>query len=141
VLNSRYFTIGAVVRAGEPVMDLVPARDKLIAEVNLQPNDIEVVHPGLEAEVRLPAFKQRLVPFLHGRVTFVASDVTMDERSRSAYYRVNIEIDQDQLDRLENVQLRPGMSVEALIRTGERSFARYLIQPVLDSFHRAFREQ
>lgn len=141
VLNLRVFTIGAVIRAGDPVMDLVPARDRLIAEVNVQPNDIEVIHPGLVAEVRLPAFKSRLVPYLHGQVTFVASDVTQDERRGMAFYRVQIEIDDEQLRALNGVQLRPGMMVEALIRTGERSFGRYLLQPIFDSFHRAFREQ
>jgi multidrug efflux pump subunit AcrA (membrane-fusion protein) len=54
---------------------------------------------------------------------------------------VQIQIDEDQLRALEGVQLRPGMMVEAQIQTGERSFARYLLQPVFDSFHRAFREQ
>lgn len=141
VLNLRVFTLGAVVRPGDPVMDLVPQDDRIIAEVNVQPNDIEVIHPGLVAEIRLPAFKQRLVPYLHGHVTFVASDVTQDERRGLAFYRVHIDIDQDQLRALEGVQLRPGMMVEAQIRTGERSFARYLLQPVFDSFHRAFREQ
>lgn len=141
VLNLRVFTIGAVVRAGDPVMELVPVRDRLVAEVNVQPNDIEVIHPGLVAEVRLPAFKSRLVPYLHGQVTFVASDVTQDERRGMAFYRVQIEIDAEQLRALDGVQLRPGMMVEALIRTGERSFGRYLLQPVFDSFHRAFREQ
>jgi len=130
-----------VVRPGDPVLDLVPERDRLIAEVNVQPNDIDVVHNGLQAEVRLPAFKQRLVPYLHGHVTFVASDVTMDERRGMSYYRVHIEIDQDQLRALEGVELRPGMMVEAQIQTGRRSFARYMLQPVYDSFHRAFREQ
>lgn len=141
VLNLRVFTIGAVVRAGEPVMDLVPKSDRLIAEVNVQPNDIEVIHPGLVAEVRLPAFKQRTVPFLHGHVTFVASDVTMDERRGLSYYRVHVELDEDQLAALGGVQLRPGMMVEAMIQTGSRSFGRYLLQPIFDSFHRAFREQ
>jgi multidrug efflux pump subunit AcrA (membrane-fusion protein) len=116
-------------------------RDRIIAEVNVQPNDIEVIHPGLLAEIRLPAFKSRLVPYLHGTVIFVASDVTEDERRGTAYYRVQIEIDESQLRALDGVQLRPGMMAEALIRTGERSFARYLLQPVFDSFHRAFREQ
>jgi len=119
----------------------VPQRDRIIAEVNVQPNDIEVVHPGLEAEVRLPAFKQRLMPYLRGHVTFVAPDVSQDERRGTSYYRVQIRIDEDQLRALEGVQLRPGMMVEAQIQTGERSFARYLLQPVFDSFHRAFREQ
>jgi HlyD family type I secretion membrane fusion protein len=141
VLNSRVFTLGAVVRPGDPIMELVPARDRIIAEVQVQPNDIEVIHPGLVAEVRLPAFKQRTVPYLHGNVIFVASDVTEDERRGIAYYKVQIEIDEEQLKALEGVQLRPGMMVEAMIRTGERSFGRYLLQPVFDSFHRAFREQ
>jgi HlyD family secretion protein len=141
VLNQRIFTVGAVVRPGDPLMDLVPVQDRIIAEVNVQPNDIETIHTGLIAEVRLPAFKSRLVPYLHGHVTFVASDVTEDERRGTAYYRVQIHIDEEQLRMLDGVTLRPGMMVEAQIRTGERSFARYLLQPVFDSFHRAFREQ
>jgi HlyD family secretion protein len=141
VLNLRVFTVGAVVRPGDPIMDLVPQQDRIIAEVNVQPNDIDVVHTGLVAEVRLPAFKQRLVPYLHGHVTFVASDVTQDDRRGTMYYRVQIRIDESQLRALENVQLRPGMMVEAQIQTGERSFGRYLLQPIFDSFHRAFREQ
>ncbi|MBR0649600.1 HlyD family type I secretion periplasmic adaptor subunit [Roseomonas terrae] len=141
VLNLRLFTVGAVVRPGDPVMDLVPTQDRLIAEVNIQPNDIDVVHVGLQAEVRLPAFKQRLVPYLHGHVTFVAQDVTTDERTRQTYYRAHILIDQEQLARTEGVQLVPGMPVEAMIQIGERSFLRYITQPVRDSFTRAFREQ
>ena len=141
VLNARFFNPGAVVRAGEPVMELVPARDKLIAEVRVAPTDIDSVHPGLRAEIRLPAFKQRLVPFLNGEVTVVAGDVTTEERSGQEYYRVRVTIDEEQLSRLENVTLRAGMPVEAQIQVGERSFLRYMIQPLIDSFHRAFREQ
>lgn len=141
VLNLRVFTIGAVVRPGDPVLDLVPAQDRLIAEVNLQPFDIDVVHVGLQAEVRLPAFRQRLVPFLHGHVTYVAQDVTIDERTRQSHYRVNIRIDPDQMERAEGVELVPGMPVEAMIQVGERSFLRYITQPIRDSFVRAFREQ
>jgi HlyD family secretion protein len=142
VLNLKVFTEGAVIRPGDPVMDLVPTRDRLIAEVMVQAHDIDVVHNDLQAEVRLPAFKQRLVPYLHGHVIFVASDVTIDERTRASYYKVNILIDQDQLDKLDSsVRLVPGMPVEAMIQIGSRSFLRYITQPIIDSFHRAFREQ
>ncbi|WP_431285038.1 HlyD family type I secretion periplasmic adaptor subunit [Humitalea sp. 24SJ18S-53] len=141
IIGLKVFNIGAVVRAGEPLMELVPARDRLVAEVQLQPTDIDVVYPGLQAEVRLPGFKQRLVPFLHGHVTHVAPDATFDERSRAFHYRVLVSIDPSQLAGLPGVTLVPGMPVEAQIQTGERSFLRYMIQPVLDSFHRAFREQ
>ncbi len=141
ILNLRLFTVGAVLRAGDPLMDLVPVRDRLIAEVNVQPYDIDVVVPGLQAEVRLPAFRQRLVPYLHGQVIFVASDVTTDERTRQNFYRAHILIDADQLERLQNVQLVPGMPVEAMVQIGRRSFLRYITQPIIDSFTRAFREQ
>ena len=141
IVNLRIFTLGAVVKPGDPVMDLVPEHDRLIAEVNIQPYDIDVVYPGLHAEVRLPAFKQRLVPFLNGEVTVVAGDVTTEERTAQEYYRVRIAIDEDQLARLDNVVLRAGMPVEAHIKIGERTFFRYITQPIRDSFHRAFREQ
>jgi HlyD family secretion protein len=141
VVNLHIFTLGAVVKPGDPVMDLVPGHDRLVAEVNVQPSDIDVVYPGLRSEVRLPAFKQRLVPYLHGQVTWVAADVTTNEQTHQQYYRATILIDQDQLARLPNVFLTSGMPVEAHVQIGERSFFRYITQPIRDSFHRAFQEQ
>ncbi len=141
VLNARFFNAGAVVRAGEPVMDLVPLRERLIAEVKVQPNDIDTVIPGQMAEMRLPAFRQRVIPTVQGEVMVVAGDVTIEDRTGMQYYRVQIRVDEAQLAGLPDVQLRVGMPVEAQIKTGERSFVRYMIQPLLDSFHRAFREQ
>jgi HlyD family secretion protein len=141
LINQKVFTVGAVLKPGDSVFDLIPQQDRLVAEVNVQPTDIDVVYPGLQAEVRLPAFKQRLVPFLHGHVTWVAADVTVNEQSRQQYYRAFILIDPDQLARLANVFLTPGMPVEAHVQTGQRTFFHYLIQPIRDSFARAFQEQ
>lgn len=141
VLNMKVFNVGAVVKPGDPVMELVPIHDRLVAEVNLSPNDIDVVYPGLDAHIRLPAFKQRLVPSIDGRVIFVASDVTTDEKTKTEYYKTKILIDRDQLDRLPNIRLTPGMPVEATVQLGERTLFQYLTQPIRDSFHRAFIEQ
>jgi HlyD family secretion protein len=63
----------------------LPAPALSIRTLARTPNDIDVVYPGLEAQVRLPAFKQRLVPFVSGRVIFVASDLTTDEKTKSDY--------------------------------------------------------
>jgi membrane fusion protein, type I secretion system len=141
ILSMRVFNVGAVVKPGDTVMELVPSHDRLVAQVNLSPNDIDVVYPGLDALIRLPAFKQRLVPFVNGRVIFVASDVTTDEKTKNDYYKMQILVDRDQLDHLPNVHLTPGMPVEAMVQLGERSFFHYITQPIRDSFHRAFREQ
>ncbi|MFN6953816.1 MAG: HlyD family type I secretion periplasmic adaptor subunit [Acetobacteraceae bacterium] len=141
ILHSRIFTRGAVLRPGEPAMELVPAADRLLVEVQLSPADIERVHPGLTAEIRLPAYRQRVAPYIEGEVVEVAADVTHDDRRGISFYRVRIAIPEEQAARLPGGPLRPGMPAEALIRTGERSLARYMIQPLLDSFHRAFRER
>jgi HlyD family secretion protein len=141
VVNSRFFTVGGVVKPGDPVMDIVPVEDRLVAEVQVAPGDIDMVHPGLQAQVRLPAFKQRLVPFLTGKVVFVSADAVVDEKAQRSFYRAHVAIDEGELARLNNVQLTSGMPVEALILVGERTFAEYLMQPLLDSFVRAFREQ
>src|SRR5215468_5164202 len=141
ILSMRVFNVGAVVKPGDTVMELVPSQDRLVAQVNLAPNDIDVVYPGLNALIRLPAFKQRLVPFLSGRVIFVASDVTTDEKTKTDYYKTQILVDRDQLDHLPNVHLTPGMPVEAMVQLGERSFFHYITQPIRDSFHRAFTDQ
>jgi HlyD family secretion protein len=140
VLNLRFFTAGGVVKPGDPVLDIVPAEDRLVAEVQVQPNDIRSVHVGLEAEVRLPAFKARVLPFLHGHVINVATDTLIDERTRTPYYRALIRIDEEQLARYPEVELVPGMLVETMIVTGERSLWNYIVQPLKDSFARSFRE-
>jgi len=142
VLNLRVFTVGAVLRPGDPVMDLTPAQDRLVAEVNVQPHDIDIVHVGLPAEARLPAFKQRLVPEIAGTVSFVASDATLDDRTRQSFYRVQVRLSAEELAKLPpQAQLVPGMPVEVHIRAGERTFFEYLTQPLRDSFARAFKEQ
>ncbi len=140
ILASRFFNAGAVVRPGETILEIVPAHDRLLAEVRIAPTDIDMVHVGLPAELRLPAYKQRLVPSIGGEVVFVGGDLTEDPDRGIGFYRARIAVDPAELAALDGVELKAGMPVEAQIRTGERSFLRYLVQPLLDSFHRAFRE-
>ena len=139
VMSLRVFNSGAVLRPGDPVLDLVPARDRIVAEVNITPTDIDQISNGLLADVRLPAFLGRMQKVIKGRVTFVASDANIDQQSRAAYFRAYINIDDDPNMATSGVQVIPGMPVEAHIITGERTFMRYLVQPILDSFHHAFR--
>ena len=142
VVNLKLFTLGAVVKPGDPVLELVPDQDRLVAEVNVQPTDIDVVYPGLQAEVRLPAFKQRLVPYLHGRGD-LGRRRRDRERADAAAILPGLHPHRPRAARavLPNVFLTPGMPVEAHVQIGQRSFFRYITQPIRDSFARAFREQ
>lgn len=140
VLRLRYHTVGGVVEPAKEILEIVPDDDVLVAEARISPNDIDVVHAGLDARVVLSAYKRRNTPQLDGKVLQVSPDVILDEQSHEGYFVARIAIDGGELAKLEDVHLSPGMPVEVFIRTGERSTLDYLLQPVADSLRRAFRE-
>lgn len=141
VLNLKYFTAGGVIAPGTPIMDIVPANDRLLIEAQLSPLDIDIVRPGLLAEIRLSAYKQRRMPILDGRLIQISADRLLNERDGAPYYKAVIEVDAKELAELEGVELYPGMPADVMIKTGERTFFEYLTSPIHDSFSRAFHEQ
>ncbi len=142
VTGMKFFTLGGVVPPGEPIMDIVPQEDRLVIDAQVQPLDIDVVHKGLPADVRLSAFRARFVPPLEGEVEYVSPDRFTDEQTGHNYYVARVTVDQDELQQLaDSIRLYPGMPVEVLIITGRRSFISYLFDPLTRSFNRAFREE
>jgi HlyD family type I secretion membrane fusion protein len=141
VLNLKYFTAGGVIAPGTPIMDIVPNEDRLLIEVQLSPLDIDVVRPGLPAEIRLSAYKQRRMPILDGRLVQISADRLVNERDGASYYKALIEVDAKELAELDDVELYPGMPADVMIKIGERTFFEYLTSPIHDSFSRAFHEQ
>ena len=141
IMNLRVHTPGGVIQPGGEILDLVPVHDKLVFEVKIRPNDIDVVRPGLPATVRFVAYKQRTTPTVDGRVTLVSADAVTEERTGSAYFLATVEVDADQLAHAPKVKLYPGMPVEAAIVMGRRTMLAFLFQPVMDSFARAFHEE
>lgn len=137
----RYATVGGVVPPGGAVLDIVPAAEQLVVEARVLPDDIDVVWPGRDARVRLTAYKARSHLSLVGRVTQVSGSTFRDESSAGRpYYKARIEIDARELDKVERGLLIPGMLAQVEIAAGERSALRYLLDPVIDSMERAFKE-
>lgn len=134
-------TIGGVVQPGETLMTLVPSNDKLIVEAHINPTDIDVVHTGLKARVRLTAFHMRYLRPVEGTVTTVSADRFDNEKTGEGYYLARIEIPPEELKDIGNVKLTPGMPAETLIVTGRRTMLSYLVRPIRDSFGHAFHEQ
>lgn len=140
VFGSQVHTVGAVVGAGETLLEIVPDNDELIVEVRLRPQDVDEVQVGQATEVRFSAFKQRTTPPLQGRVTFVSADAFSDQRTLETFYVANVEVPADQLANLGDQHLQPGMPAETMIKTGQRTALAYLLQPLSDSMNRAWRE-
>ena len=140
VTNLRVHTIGGVVRPGDALLDLVPADEGLVVEIRILPQDIQHVAVGMKAEVRMTALKQRVTPMVHGEVVYVAADVDSDPRTMLSYYRGKVRIDVDQYGVLHGVVLAPGMPADVMVRGFDRNFLSYFVQPIRESFNRAFRE-
>ncbi|WP_271574011.1 HlyD family type I secretion periplasmic adaptor subunit [Bradyrhizobium sp. CCBAU 11361] len=139
ITDLRVHTAGGVIGAGAPLMDLVPRQDRLIVTARLRPEDIDVVHPGLSAEVHLVPYNQRRVPRLKGTVVHVSADRLLDKRTDQPYYATKIRIDDGQIA-ANDIQIVPGMPVQVFITTGRGTVALYALRPLLDSFRGAFRE-
>lgn len=139
VANIRMRTAGSVVAAGEAILDIVPEQEPLIVEAKVDPRDIDSVRVGADTQVRLTAFNARLMPPLLAKVSYVAADQLIDDKTGNAFFIVRAEITPQSL-RENKVTLHAGMAAEVLIVNGRRFAADYLLSPIRDSFNRAFRE-
>lgn len=140
IMDLRIHTAGGVIGAGEPLAELVPRAARLVVAARIKPEDINLVHPGLEAQVHLIPYDQRRVPLLAGKVEYVSADHLIDRQGGHSYYAATIRVTDERLARMTDVEMVPGMPVQAMIMTGTSSVALYALQPLLDSFNRAFRE-
>lgn len=140
VMGLAIHTQGGVVMAGSPILDIVPQQEDLIIDARVSPLDIDRIRLGLIAEIRFSAFKQALTPTTEGKVIHISADRFVDEKADAAYYQAQVELTPESLQKLKNLELVPGMPVEVMIRTGERTVVEYLMQPITDAFARAFRE-
>ena len=141
VNNLKYSTLGGVIPQGGVILDLVPDSEELVVEARVSPDDIDVVSPGLEARAKLTAYKARSHISLKGTVVTVSGTTFRDESSQGRpYYKVRVEIGPNELKKVDRGILIPGMLAEVSIVAGRRSALRYLFDPIMDSFGRAFRE-
>jgi HlyD family secretion protein len=139
VTELRVHTPGGVIGAGAPLMDLVPLQDRLVVTARVRPDDIDVVRPGLNADVHLLPYNQRRVPRLKGTVIHVSADRLVDKRTDQPYYAAKIRVQDPRLAE-GGVQIIPGMPTQVFIKTGRGTVALYALRPLLDSFNNAFRE-
>jgi HlyD family secretion protein len=140
VTDLRVHTPGGVIGAGEALMDLVPQHDQLIVTARVRPDDMDVVRPGQNADVRILAYNQRRTPLLKGAVTLVSADRLLDKRTDEPYYAAKIRVLDLRAAELNGMRIIPGMPTQVFIKTGSSTVALYALRPLLDSFSGAFRE-
>ena len=134
-------TLGGVVTPAEVLVTLVPQDSPLRIDIKLPPTSIEQVSLNQVARLRFPAFNQRVTPELRGEIVHISPATTTDRATGQAYYQATVAIAPDEIQKLHDSHLIPGMPVEVFITTQDRTVASYLIKPISDRFTHAFRER
>lgn len=134
-------TVGGVIGPGEVLMMIVPELAPLTIEVRIGPQDVDSIHLRDKALVRIVGLNRTTTPDLNATVELIGADLVEDAANRVAYYPVRVHLDPGQAERLNGAPLVPGMPVDAFITTSNRTFADYIMEPVMDRMSRAIREK
>jgi HlyD family secretion protein len=152
IKDLKFKTAGSagVIPPNSEVLTIVPIADEMVAEVKINPTDIDVVRkPDLKTRVRLSAYSARHIPMLDGVLKNVSADIFKDQATQQNYYKGRVKIDISTLDRYlkdnksvnHEQYLFPGMPVEVYIVTGERSPLSYMLDPLRSDMRKAFKEE
>ncbi|MBM7421827.1 adhesin transport system membrane fusion protein [Spongiibacter marinus] len=133
VKNIRITTLGAVLKAGDELLQIVPSDEPLLIEVRIYSKDVAFVRPGLRANVKLDAYDSSIYGALEGEVVYVSPD-TIDEdlrQNEDPYYRAQVKITKfPEASKQEKIEVIPGMTATAEIITGHRTVAQYILKPL-----------
>ncbi|PVZ32927.1 epimerase transport system membrane fusion protein [Pseudomonas sp. CC120222-01a] len=141
LIGMTVHTIGGVVRAATPLLDIVPSVSSLVVEAEVSPKDIDRIAVGKLADIRFSAFNGATTPIIEGQVASISADRLMREKSGDPYYLARINITSAGVKKLEGRKLLAGMSAEVLINTGERTLLQYLMQPAKNAIAQSMIEE
>lgn len=141
VKNVHFTTLGAVLRSGDELLQIVPSDDPLIIEAKVAPKDVGFLHVGLPANVKLDAFDYTRYGTFKGKVTYISADTLTEnlQRDEQPYYRVHVQTEAAK-GLLSKLDIRPGMTASVEIITGEKTVASYVIKPLRRGIDEALHE-
>jgi len=141
IQSLNYKVEGAVIKPGAFVAEIVPEDGQLLAQVELKPRDIGHVRVGNPVDISFSNYDPNIVGVMKGEVRNI-SPTTVEDKKGRYFYRVDIALARNTLERGgREVPLLPGMTLQAKIRTGSKSLARYMLKPVFRSVDTAFAER
>ncbi len=141
VLGLAVQTAGSVISAGQKLMDIVPLDQALLLEARVPPHLIDRVQAELPVDVRFSSFANTPQLVVDGKVVSVSSDLLTDPRTGVTYYLARVGVTADGYKKLGKRQLQPGMPVEVIFRTGERSMLTYLLSPLTKRMAASMKEE
>ena len=133
-------TVGGVISAGAPIIEIVPYGDSLLIEIHIKPADIANIRAGMPARLKFSAYDFAIYGSIPGQVSFVSADTITNDKGES-YYIARIVPERTYLGLKSSLLIiRVGMTVEADIITNKKTVLNYLLKPINRGLGRALRE-
>ncbi len=140
VVNLQANTPNAALNPGTKILEIVPENEVLLIDVQIPVQNIASVNVGEAADIRITTFPGDPQIIVQGIIQSVASDVREAQPPNLPYYLARIAVTKEGMLELGKRQLKPGMSVDVIIKTGERSLIAYLMRPILKQLFFAMKE-
>jgi protease secretion system membrane fusion protein len=134
-------TVGGVIAPGQKLMDVVPANEPLLLETRVPPHLIDRVHAGMPVDVRFSTFAHSPQLVVQGKLVSVSGDLLTDAQTNTSYFLARVAVTQEGLRKLGKRSLQPGMPVEVVFKTGERSLLVYLLHPLTKRIAASMKEE
>ena len=134
-------TVGSVISPGQKLMDIVPEDQTLLVEVRVAPHLIDRVKADLPVDVRFSSFAHTPQLVVDGKVVSVSGDLLTDPQNGVTYYLARVGVTANGYTQLGKRQLQPGMPVEVIFLTGERSMLTYLLSPLTKRLAASMKEE
>lgn len=141
IVGVNVFTEGGIVGPGFLLMSIVPSGDELVVEGQVPVHLIDKVLVGLPIELIFSALNQNLTPRVPAVATQVSADRFIEEKSGAPYYKLRAQVSAEGMKMIAGLQIRPGMSVDMFVKTGERTMMNYLLRPIYDHLKMSLTEQ
>jgi protease secretion system membrane fusion protein len=141
VVGLAFQTVGGVIGPGQKLMDIVPQEQALLIEARVAPHMIDRVKSDMPVDVRFSSFAHTPQLVVHGKVVSVSADVLVDPQSGVSYYLARVGVTAEGYKQLGKRQLQPGMPVEVIFLTGERSMLTYLLSPLTKRLAASMKEE
>ncbi len=132
-------TIGTVVREGEELGKILPEDQSFIIEASVPPTEIAKIHVGSKAFVFFTSLNRSKTPEVEGKVIYISADTVFNPVAKKSYYLAKIKLTREGLKKLPLNQIKIGMTASVKIQAGARTMLEYLLKPLLDNFHTAFK--
>lgn len=135
VKRLRVSTRGGVVKAGEPLVEIVPLDDTLIIEAKVRPSDIAFIRLNQKALVKISAYDYTVYGGLDGKVIGISPDTIEDKtRKGETFYKITVRTERNFLrGRGRKLSIIPGMTAVVNIKTGRKTILAYIFKPITKS--------